>query len=590
MSAGRIASVRWVALAGAIVLLVGLAVSDSGLVGGALRQALPLALRAAMLVSGLILVVIALGDGRPRAAAGWTRGEGWAVAALTAGAFAVRAWHLEALRVLIDEGNSIDVLWHAYDPAFPLLLPPCVYVTTMLQPAWQGLVVALVGPTLQAFRLSEAVLGALTVPALWMLARALFDRPTAFAAAVLLAGFAPHLHFSRIGLPHIADALFGTLALAGVAQGLAGGGRRAWALGGVALGLTHFGFEAGRWFFTPLVAVWLGVQAVLAPARIRVARAGIATAAVACALTLLPLYGAALAGGVELAPRLHTSALGTREALALLSDPPALRDRLTLAAGVLLWQPERADYYGGDEALLSPLLAPFAILGVLLCLWRPRAPSVLIPLWVLAAWLANAVMQNPAVHARWVVALPALPLAMARGVCGALAWVRVADRRFELAAIALAAVLALVGVHRYFDSHIDRLAQQARAGKPYRDAIDAALRAAEVVQRGDVLVISDPLVDIHPPRSLLGLLRNGRDDLHLDIAEPAAIDGAYLAALPNDRDHAFFVAPDDAETVARLATCFTLDGPQPTSHPVTPDKRLDLYLARAGSRRAGCGS
>ena len=57
-----------------------------------------------------------------------------------------------------------------------------------------------------------------------------------------------------------------------------------------------------------------------------------------------------------------------------------------------------------------------------------------------------------------------------------------------------------------------------------------------------------------------------------------------------DRDHAFFVAPDDAATVARLAGCFALDGPQRSPYPLAPDKRLDLYLARVGSRRATCGS
>ncbi|MFN8642485.1 MAG: glycosyltransferase family 39 protein [Candidatus Binatia bacterium] len=475
---------RGVALAAAILVLAGLVAVDGGFAGAAWGPALPLAWRVAALGTGLLLLVVALGDGVPRPVAGWTRAEGGALLALTAAAFAVRAWHLDALRALIDEGNSIDNLLRASDPSVSLLRPPSAYVTTMLHPAWQALVVAAAGPTLQAFRLSNAVLGALTVPALWLLARALFDRPTALAAAVVLAGFAPHVHFSRIGLPHVGDALLGTLALAGVAHGLAGGGRSAWALGGVALGLTHYGFEGGRWFFTPLVATWLAVQAVSAPARLRGARAGIATLALACVLTLLPLYGAGLAGGAAFAPRLRTSALGGGEALRLLTDLPALRARLALAAGVYLWEPERAEYYGGDEALVTPLLAPFAILGVGLCAWRPRAPAVLIPLWVAAAWLANVAMRDPAVYARWVVVLPALALAVGRGACAAVAWASgPALRRHGLATAALVAALAVVPVHGYFARHIERLAAQARAAKPYPDAIDAALRAAAAVAR-----------------------------------------------------------------------------------------------------------
>ena len=58
------------------------------------------------------------------------------------------------------------------------------------------------------------------------------------------------------------------------------------------------------------------------------------------------------------------------------------------------------------------------------------------------------------------------------------------------------------------------------------------LRVAAVLPRGEVVVISDPPVDVHPPRSLLRLLQDGRDDLRLDIALPSTVDAGYLAALP----------------------------------------------------------
>jgi hypothetical protein len=540
---------------------------------------------------GLALTAMALGAGRGEVRR-WPRGELAVVLLLTLAAFAVRAWRLDALRVLIDEGNSIDNLFRADSPDTSLLLPPSQYVTTMLHPAWQAFTVALAGPSLIGLRLSSAIIGALTVPVLWVLARALFDRSTALAAAVILAGFAPHVHFSRIGLPHIGDALFGTAALAGIAAGLAGGGRLAWTLGGIALGLTHYGFEAGRWFFTPLVVVWLAALAVVDRARFRAAGAGVKTLAVACGLTLLPLYGALLGSGGEAAPRLRTSSLNPAEATALLRDPAAAGRHLAVATGVFLWEPERAEYYGGEGGLVSPLLAPFVLLGFAVCVWRPRSPAILMPLWLGAAWMANVAMRDPAVYARWVVALPALALAAGCGLAAAAAWVRAlaGDRRAETALLGVAALLAVAQVHQYFARHIDRLAAQARDAKPYRDAYDAALRAAALLPRGEVLVISDPEVDVHPPRSLLHLLSAGRDEFRFDCATPAAVDATYLAALPADRDRIFFVAPDDRATVDRLAACFELDGPRRTAYAVAPAKQLDLYLARAGSRRAACGS
>ena len=299
----------------------------------------------------------------------------------------------------------------------------------MLHPAWQALVVALTEPSLRGLRLSSALLGALTVPALWMLARALFDRPTALAAAVVLAGFAPHVHFSRIGLPHVADALFGTLALAGIAGGLAGAGRSAWAVGGVALGLTHYGFEAGRWFFTPLVIVWLVTLAVLAPARLRGAGAGVATLAAACALTSRRSTARWSAPAV----RRHRACATRRSPPArrrrCWQIPPALGARLVRAAGAYVGEPEAPSTTTAVTIrLLTPLLAPFAILGVALSAWRPRAPAVLIPLWVLAAWLANVAMRDPLIFPRWVVVLPGLALAAGRGVCAVTGWVCGAPR------------------------------------------------------------------------------------------------------------------------------------------------------------------
>ncbi len=60
-------------------------------------------------------------------------------------------------------------------------------------------------------RAFSAILGALTIPATYGLARELFDRRTAILAALVLLTFPPHVHYSRLALNNIADPLFGTL-------------------------------------------------------------------------------------------------------------------------------------------------------------------------------------------------------------------------------------------------------------------------------------------------------------------------------------------------------------------------------------------
>ena len=61
-------------------------------------------------------------------------------------------------------------------------------------------VVWLDGQDLNAFRLPTAIFGALTVPALYWLCKHLFDRRTAFVAALVLAALPVHIQMSRVGM------------------------------------------------------------------------------------------------------------------------------------------------------------------------------------------------------------------------------------------------------------------------------------------------------------------------------------------------------------------------------------------------------
>src|SRR5690606_27829994 len=115
----------------------------------------------------------------------------------------------------------------------------------------------ILGHNLTGLRIFSAVFGTLTVPALYLLARELFDRRTALLAALLLATFPPHIHFSRLGLNNIADPLFGVLALAFLVRGLKRGGLRDYALSGVMLGLTQYFYEGGKLLYPLLFGAWL---------------------------------------------------------------------------------------------------------------------------------------------------------------------------------------------------------------------------------------------------------------------------------------------------------------------------------------------
>lgn len=572
-----------------VLMLAGLTVLDAGLVDPGYAGPAPVWLRLGLLIGGLTLGVVGLtapSPPRARRRSRTARVDLAVVAIITGVALLLRVWQLDALRILIDEGNEIDNLFLARNPNQSVFLPPSQYVTTLLHPIWQALVVGAAGPTLIGLRLSSALLGAATVPAVYWLGRALYGRHVAYLAALILAVLPPHMHFSRVGLPHILDALFGTLALAGVSRGLRWDRRLDWTLSGVALGLTHYGFEAGRLFYTPLIFGWLAVLAIVAPGRLRKRRRGLGAMVIIFALAVLPLYTVVAVSGADVVPRWRSSGLDIAAMWHTADGVRALASHALSAARVYVIQPEGADFYGGRTALLLPGLVPFFLLGVALTMARPRHVGVIVPLSLVAVWLSNAAMRDVAVYPRWVVSLPAVALAVALGI-NAIA--RPLGRVSGWVAAAVALGLGVAQVAYYFGVHVDQLSVQARASKPYRDAYDAVLRAVAELPSGTVLVvISDPVVDVHPPRQLLRLLLNGSDAMLFEAMTPAEFAPERLGAIPADRNLAVFVAPDDAETTALLRTCLTLGEERRSPFQIAASRELALYFAAASDRRAPC--
>ncbi|MDX1994190.1 MAG: glycosyltransferase family 39 protein, partial [bacterium] len=141
----------------------------------------------------------------------------WPLLAIMLVGLLVRGWNLEnAVHLFVDEmhfTNGVTGLWA--NPTQPLLVPMnAISAFPWYFSALQTVTVELFGASLTGSRMVSVLFGVLTIPAVYLLARVWFDRPTALLAAFVLAVFPPHVHFSRLALNNIADPLFGTLALA----------------------------------------------------------------------------------------------------------------------------------------------------------------------------------------------------------------------------------------------------------------------------------------------------------------------------------------------------------------------------------------
>ncbi|MCZ7540168.1 MAG: glycosyltransferase family 39 protein [Anaerolineae bacterium] len=571
-------------LALAIVTEANAALSD---VGG--QRALSHHAQAALLAGGILLVALGLGGvGRPALRRHSAR-EAVLLLALTAASLGLRAVHLgDAVRVMVDESHfALGATYFRDFPDVKLLTPmPTSASFPFVFSYGQAELVALIGRNLAGLRALSAILGALTVPALYLLGRALYGRRTALIAALLLLTFPPHLHYSRLALNNIADPLFGTLALGLLAWGWRTGRRMGYALSGVALGLTQYFYEGGRILYPLLAASWLAAG--FACWRPRPSARGVLLALVAFVIIAAPVYITLATGDHPLLDRLDKAELDDlywdsgRE-----PDTPGARlARFRHSLLHYVNSPENTLYhyylyYGGEHALVLSYAVPALLLGGVFAAWRWRTPGVLPLVWLLGTSAGNALLVESAVTARYVVVFPALALLIALGVSDLLAllWPRRWPRAVQTAlALILALALAVPGATYYFGPFLETFNVEVRQHVAY-DVEDALLRAADSPPGTHVyLLVDGPALPQSDAQRLLNFLA---DDLQATVSTPDEFT-AMLDALPRDADLAIFFPPGDNTTLARLTEAF---GPRPVTgspHDVVPaGKALWLFYVPA---------
>lgn len=520
---------------------------------------------------------------------------------ITVLAFVLRAWQVgELVHKFVDEIHFSTAVIGTYNGLPLRLLVPFSTITAFpgIFPYWQTQTVYLLGRNLEGLRAVSVILGTLGIPALYLLARTLFDRPTALLAAFMLAVFPPHIHFSRIGLNNIADPLFGTLALAFLLRGLKNGRRLDFAAGGAALGLTQYFYEGGRFLYPALICVglaWLLVtrqkvqnsptpqpeakeqsSAIRLPLRLSAASRQLPAFFLAALVVGLPIYITLVALQQPLDARFQTVGIGGSYWLKVneLGQPQTLEQHFVMPFLVYVHLPELALYYGGEQPMLLPVLVPFFLVGVFTLVARFRSPAFLIIIWVLITSAGNMLLTSSAIYARYVVVFPALTLLTAVGVGEALRllWPRrfPADDMADLMTV-IGLGLAVAQVAYYFGPHLQRYNEQSRL---VYDAEDAMFRSAQFPYGTQIHVFSE---DAPGSAYLSGVLGYLTDGLMVYPIPPQDLTTTYLSSLLIGVDHAFFIEPDDAATLALIKTFYDVEGPFFSPYRVAPERQLALY-------------
>ncbi len=306
------------------------------------------------------------------------------------------------------------------------------WLTNPTLPAYlQALAIAIFGQTTFALRIVSAVLGALTVTAVFYLGKRLFGQTVGLLAAILLTGMHLHLHYSRLGMTNVWDGLLILLALGSMAAAWERPSRQQWLAAGAFTGLCAYVYTASH--LLPIMLAGTAVTILLADrAALREQwRHWLAAILLAAIIALPQLLFYRQNPGIYME---RANALGILDGqTGWLNQEAALRnipasDLLAqqLWAGLLAFNSgqDQSPAYRPETTLLSYWMGLFFVLGAGIALTRWRRMSYrLLLVWVLTTLVFGAalLLQPPNSH-RIVSAAPAVALLAAVGLAAAGEW------------------------------------------------------------------------------------------------------------------------------------------------------------------------
>ena len=211
-------------------------------------------------------------------------------AALFLSAFAVRAAAIDEIPPTLsgDEGSAGLVAVQFLNGEADNIFTVGWFSFPSLYFALQSIGILLLGQDIAGLRIMSALGGALTVAALYFLVRTMFGRIMAILAALFLAAFHYHVHFSRIGLNNVWDGFFVVVAFAGLWHGWKSGRRSSFLIAGLALGLGQY-FYASIRILPLLLLIWAGAAFLFDRERFRRGFADLLLTALVAFVIVLPL-------------------------------------------------------------------------------------------------------------------------------------------------------------------------------------------------------------------------------------------------------------------------------------------------------------
>ncbi len=285
----------------------------------------------------------------------------------------------------------------------------------------QSFGIALLGQTTIGLRITAALVGTMTVTALFLVMRAMFNDRAALTASLLLAFSNYHIHFSRLGLNNIWDGLSWLLTLGLLWWAWNHERRAAFAAAGLFLGLSQYFYVSARGLFIA-VPFWLLIVSLQDPKRFRRCIPDIFLMGISMLVVFLPLAWFYINEPAEFqAPMQRVTILGNWLGNEMVrtnqSMLQVLATQFIASLNGLTVAPFRHAWYESGYPLLRPASAVLFYLGsgLLVIRWKDTRLS-LTAVWLGTIIITGALSTDPPAAQRYVAAAPACFMVIGYGI------------------------------------------------------------------------------------------------------------------------------------------------------------------------------
>lgn len=286
----------------------------------------------------------------------------------------------------------------------------------------QAATMSLFGVNAFGLRFMSAILGALSVPLMYLLGRELFGRWVGFLAATFLAVYALHIHFSRIGKNDVGDVFFVLLVLLCLQRGIRTAKVGWFGAAGIALGLSQYFYHGSR-LIPVLAALYLGAAVVRRPELLRRLFPGLGLFALSALLVFAPLGHHFVTHPQDFMARLvivgvFQSGWFEREVAAGRRPAEIMFTQVVRSFLGFNFFPDTAPHYRPGGPMLGFVPGILFVVGLGYAIARLGVPANLavVGWFVLGVFVGNVLTVDPPYSPRLLVSVPAVCLLIALGL------------------------------------------------------------------------------------------------------------------------------------------------------------------------------